>query len=171
MTRKSLTNTITFLIESPGSVQSKKKDMDKAEELQTVLSNLDQEEEKELKAVQSKKQLSWPCSTMTGTLRTVDLIKYTVSKIVRNIAMNKHEKKGLTGQSHLLYQPDFHFINCLPAEYMHLGCLGVVKRLTELTFDVGECRQKTSKRKLSEAAMFNKLIKKIESAKRVQQET
>lgn len=44
---------------------------------------------------------------------------------------------------------------------MHLVCLGVGKRIIELTFDVGETRSKTSKRKLSEASKFNAEIKKI----------
>ena len=41
---------------------------------------------------------------------------------------------------------------------MHLTCLGVVKRLISLTFNVGESRKRVTKRKLSEVSDFNKMI-------------
>lgn len=106
-----------------------------------------------------KGNLTWPSSTNNGKPRTVDSIKDIANKIeFSNQPLSRDECKGVTGTSHLLYQPNFHFINDNPAEYMHSGCLGAVRRLVELTFDVGEVRERVTKRKLSQAIMFNKLI-------------
>lgn len=160
--RKNIQANIEFLKNSPGSVKSKEKDEEKIETLKQNLIIMKIEEENELKIIQKKKQLAWPFSTMNGTLRTVDLIKYVVNRITNpNVTLDKHEKKGFKGKSKLLYQPRFHFINCIPCEYMHSGCLGVIKRLVECTFNVGENRSRLTKRKLSEVSVFNAAIKKI----------
>ena len=161
--RINLENTIEFLKESPGSVKSKERDGQKIEELKEILENLKVEEVKELKSVSKRRQLAWPFSTMNALLRTNDLIRYTVRKIARNENLDKHEKNGFKGVSHFLSIPNFNFIDSISAEYMHSVCLGVGKRLIELTFDVGEARSKTSKRKLSKPNTFNELIKKIQS--------
>ena len=160
--RKHLENNIEFLKESPGTVASKEKDLKKIEELKHILNNLAEEEHREIKSVCKRKQLAWPSSTMNGLLRTNDLIKYIVNKIDRKENLDKHEKKGFKGVSHFLSLENFNFIDCFPAEYMHLTCLGVVKRLLSLTFDVGETRTKTSKRKLSDTKLFNVLIKSVQ---------
>lgn len=102
---------------------------------------------------------------MSATLRTRDIIKYTVRKITRADSpydVDKHERKGFIGQSHLLYQENFHFIYGIPCEYMHLACLGVVKRLLEVTFDVPNKKEKLSKRKYSNTELFNIQIRKIQ---------
>ena len=160
--RETFENTIKFLRESPGTSQSKDRDNKKIEELVEVLKNLEKEEQDELKKVSKRTRLCWPCSTMNGTLRTSDLIKYVVGKIERGEDLDKHEKKGFKGTSHFLHLEHFHFINAIPVEYMHSGCLGVTKRLVELTFDVGEVRIKTSKRKLTDANKFNLQIRKVQ---------
>ena len=161
--RKSIINTINFLKETPGSTQSKEKDEKKIQELNNLLEKNDQEEKKELEAIKNRKHLAWPSSTMTGTLRTVDLIKYTVNKIERTPnELDKHDRKGFKGRSHLLNQPNFHFINSIPAEYMHSGCLGVVHRVLELIFIGGEKREKISTRKLCDPADFNKAMKIVQ---------
>lgn len=160
--KKSLVNTIDFIRNSPGTVQSKIKDEAKIRELTATLAMLDEEEKTELKAMKRKQKLVWPFSTMSGRLRTVDLIKYTVNRINRSPDdIDKHERKGFKGHSHLLDQNNFHFINDITVEYMHSGCLGVVKRLLELTFATGENRPKLSKRKLSDPALFNDAIRKV----------
>lgn len=161
--KKSVLNNIEFIKESPGSVLSKQRDDLKIQELEQVLENLEDEKKKELKkAAKFKSHLAWPSSTMNGRLRTQEIIKYVVNKIKRSDGeVDKHERKGIIGQSHLLYQPNFHFINGISAEYMHSTCLGVVKRLVELTFNVGEKRSKTSQRKLSDAEQFNQAIKAV----------
>ena len=159
--KKNIENNIEFLNESPGSVKAKERDAKKIAELKEHIANLETEKEKELKSISKRKQLVWPFSTMSAILRTVDLIKYTVEKIKRNPELDKHEKKGIKGESHLLNQPNFNFIKNIPAEYMHLGCLGTVKRLLELTYDSGEKREKLSKRKLSPTILYNRQMKKI----------
>ena len=160
--RKNLKNTIEFLKESPGTVASKEKDNKKIVELQKIVDNLDKEEENEIKFASKRKQLAWPFSTMTGLLRTNDLVRYLVNKIARKENLDKDEKKGFKGVSHFLSIENFNFIDCICAEYMHSVCLGTVRRLIELTFDVGELRTKTSTRKLTEANKFNSLIKTVQ---------
>ena len=45
---------------------------------------------------------------------------------------------------------------------MHLVCLGVVKRAVELTFKVGDNRDRITKRKLSPPQLYNELIKAVQ---------
>lgn len=160
--KKNIQNTIDFLKESPGSVASKDRDNKKIEELYSILETLGKQEEDEIKVINKKKKLCWPFSTMCGLLRTNDLIRYIVNKIEREQVLDKHEKKGFKGVSHFLKLENFNFIQSLPAEYMHSLCIGVGKRLLVLTFDLGEKRTKTSKRKLSDCSKFNSLIKAIQ---------
>lgn len=54
----------------------------------------------------------------------------------------------------------FHHLLSL-AEYLHSVCIGVVKRLVELTFSVGDVRPRITKRKLSNPETFNKLMSLI----------
>lgn len=159
--KKNIKSTITFLRTSPGTVSAKEKDNIKIAQLTEALANLKEEEQKELNSSR-KKKLAMPFSTMKATLRSTDIIKHVVNKLNRHGDLDKHEKKGIKGQSHLLYQQNFNFINCIPAEYMHSLCLGVGHRLIELTFKVGEIRQKNSNRKLSDPALFNEAIRNIQ---------
>ena len=55
----------------------------------------------------------------------------------------------------------FNFLYCIPAEFMHLVCLGCVKRLLELCFAVGESCPRNITRKLTSTAQFNKLISSV----------
>lgn len=41
---------------------------------------------------------------------------------------------------------------------MHAGCIGVIKRLLELTFNVGENRDRVTNRKLSDSSLVNMLM-------------
>lgn len=112
---------------------------------------------------QRRGQLAWPTSTMNGELRTIQKIIDITDKIRESdVPLTIDECKGFTGTSHLLHQPNFNFISGLPAEYMHSTCIGTVKRLVELTFNVGENRERITKRKLSEASVYNKLINEIQ---------
>ena len=76
--------------------------------------------------------------------------------------LTTYDTKGFVGTSSLLYQRNFNFIENIPCEYMHSVCLGLVKRLIELTFAVGKTRQKLSKRKLTSPNLFNYLFKNIQ---------
>ena len=116
--------------------------------------------------------LVWPySSTANGPLRTIVKIMTIVDEIESGREMTRDECKGFYGCSHLLHQPNFNLIQNLPAEYMHSGCLGAVKRMLELTFNIGENRERTTNRKLSEVSEFNAKIASIlvcrESSRRI----
>ena len=110
-----------------------------------------------------KKQLVWPYDTRKGKLRTVNSIRIIADKIDENGGpLQRHEAKGITGRSHFLDQPRFNIIMNIPVEYMHSTCLGLGKRVVELTFRVGEHRERVTKRKLSDPQMFNILISSVQ---------
>ena len=79
-------------------------------------------------------------------------------QIAEGAELSRDECKGFYGTSVFLHQDNFNFIECVPAEYMHSGCIGVGKRMVELTFNVGDNRERVTKRKLSDAATYNLLI-------------
>ena len=72
----------------------------------------------------------WPESTSNGTLRT----KEEILRIVESLEEYGREQltaddvKGVIGRSLLLDVEGFDIVSGVPAEYMHTGCLGVVKR-------------------------------------------
>lgn len=105
-----------------------------------------------------KGHLAWPFSTSNGAPRTLENIVEITEKLANGENLSRDEAKGFWGTSILLHQENFHFIVDIPAEYMHSSCIGVVKRLIELTFNVGESRKRNTKRKLSDAASYNVLI-------------
>ena len=129
-----------------------------------TLNDLKKEKEKELNK-KGRSHLKWPSSTMTGNLRTVDSMKDIINEIENNPDILKNDPdfcKGIKGKSHLLNQPSFDIIKDVPCEYMHLGCLSVVKRMVELNFQVGENRVRNTKRKLTPTELFNKKIKNVQ---------
>ena len=110
----------------------------------------------------------WPFSTMSGPLRTLNKIHDITMAIItgqnsdaESEELSREEKVGIVGPSVLFHQPHFNMINNLPAEYMHLVALGVVKRLLELTFKLREVRPKLSKRPLTHPKYFNEKIRDI----------
>ena len=105
-----------------------------------------------------KGHLAWPSSTYGGPARTREKILEITERLVNGEILTRDEAKGFIGTSHLLHQENFDFIACIPAEYMHSGCIGTVKRMLELTFNVGETRKRNTKRKLSDVAQYNILI-------------
>ena len=112
-------------------------------------------------------RLAWPFSTANGPERTTEKILIITERIENGSPMNRDDYKGFWGKSHLLNQPNFSFVESIPAEYMHSGCLGVVKRLVELTFNVGESRSRNTKRKLSDVSDFNRLIALVQVPREV----
>lgn len=96
---------------------------------------------------------------MNSEPRTLEKVLDIISKIEQSDReLELTETKGIVGRSLLLDVENFDFINGVPCEYMHLGCLGVVKRLTELTFNVGVERIRTTQRRLSSTNKFNILM-------------
>lgn len=106
----------------------------------------------------------WPSSTANAELRTKSKMMEIVDMIEENEEnsdsepLTKEQLRGVIGRSLLLDYECFDFTIQIPTEYMHLVCLGVVKRLTELTFNVGTNRPRITKRKLSSTAEFNFLM-------------
>lgn len=129
----------------------------KIEMLNNIVSNINSK----MKQNKVKKShIIWPSSTMHGEPRTMQKVKEIIEKLERN-EISKEEAKGIIGRSPLLSLENFDLVRDTPAEYLHSGCLGVVRRLTELTFSVGEKRQTTTKRKLCSPEIFNKLMSSV----------
>ena len=141
-------------------------DPDNSEDLINLrerIDNLNEKRENELQKV--RKQLTWPSSTMAGKQRTVEGIRQIANAIKDNPDLVKTDPdycKGIKGASLFLDQPFFNLIFDIPCEYMHLVCLGVGRRMLELTFKVGETRERITKRKLSLPTTFNEMIKLIQ---------
>lgn len=131
----------------------------------TVLENLITSVQKT--KVRKSTQIVWPASTRHSQLRSLEEIREIATRIERGEKLSLDKSKGIQGTSIFLGEDntDFNFIIDMPTEYMHLGCLGVVKRLTELTFNVGENRPRSTKRKLTPASKFNERIIGIKSPK------
>lgn len=137
----------------------------KIDDLMKLKRNLINDEKKEISAI-THRNLCWPASTFKGPLRTLEGIEEITDAIENNDSeLPRHEAKGFRGKSILLSQPNFNFILNLHVEYMHGTCLGVVKRLTELTFSVGDNRPRVTKRKLSDPKLFNNKIKYVKLCK------
>ena len=144
-------------------MQDNPSDNEEIVNLREMLQNVNTEKENELKKV--RKKLTWPSSTMTGTPRTLDSIREIANAIESDpdiLKSNPDYCKGIKGKSLLLDQPFFNVLIDCPCEYMHLVCLGTVKRLIELTFKVGENRDRITKRKLSPPQMYNEKIKSVQ---------
>ena len=125
------------------------------------ISNLESLREEILKSMNSLKRKSnilWPYSTIGAQHRSRNSVLEILEKIENNGQLSIDEAKGIVFRSPLLDLPNFNYIYDVPAEYLHSGCLGVIKRLVELTFQVGEKRTRITKRKLSSPKSFNILM-------------
>ena len=132
--------------------------------LRQQLISIANDKEEKLKKI-TRKQLTWPASTMNGNLRTIENIKEIVNEIENNPSVVKNDPefcKGIKGRSLFLDQPFFHLINDMPCEYLHGVCLGVGKRLIILCFKVGENKERVTKRKLSDPKLYNDQIESIQ---------
>ena len=127
--------------------------------LQAILSGLNQS----LKEVGRKKtQTVWPSSTLEGgEPRTKESIAEIANRLEQEEDVSYDEAKGVIGKSPLLTLERFDIVLDSPAEYLHSVCLGVGKRLIELTFNVGINRPRVTKRKLTPVKMFNDLMRYI----------
>ena len=117
----------------------------------------------EKKITQKKSNIVWPKSSAHAPKRTEAEILEIIEKIENNQKLSKDEAKGITGRSILFGLPNFDFTRDVPVDYLHCGCLGVIKKTVELTFSVGQVRRRESIRALSSPARFNELIKFIKS--------
>ena len=140
--------------------QTQDSEAEEIEDLQEEIDNLNAKKEAELSKT-GRKHLTWPASTRTGNLRTLDKIRDIVNEIEENpeiLRTDPDSCKGIKGKSPFLDQPNFHMIDDMPCEYMHCVCIGVGRRCVELTFRVEETRERKTKRKLSDPKLFNDLI-------------
>ena len=109
----------------------------------------------------SRGHLAWPYSTANCPARTREKIIDITDRLRNGENLDREEAKGFWGTSPFLALENFCFVKDIPVEYMHFSCIGVGKRLLELTFNVGENRDRITKRKLSEASTYNKLISEV----------
>ena len=130
------------------------------ESLSAIVENLEKAE-KLAKKKKTSSHIVWPADTSNGQPRTKEEILNIVERIEQGIELTFDEKKGIKGRSLLLDIEHFMYIEGLPTEYMHLVCLGVVRRMLELTFSVGESRSRITKRPLTSPEKFNELMKVI----------
>ena len=140
-------------------IQEKKNDLQSRNgtevELKT-LKNLEKDLiEEEKNGPKTKSKIVWPASSRDAESRTNDKIRDIITNIEENPNLSKNDRKGVVGRSPLWDIPDFDFTRDVPTEYMHTSCLGVVKRMIELTFSVGDPRPRETKRKLSSATEFD----------------
>lgn len=72
----------------------------------------------------------WPESTFNGPARTKESILETVQLLedTSRSQLSADDVKGICGRSLLLDVDGFDFVLAIPTEYMHTGCLGVVRR-------------------------------------------
>ena len=112
----------------------------------------------EQKIKPKKSNIVWPKTSMNGPPRTREEITEIIEKIENNVPLSIDEAKGIKGRSILFDLPGFNFVNNVSVEYLHVVCLGTVKKCVELTFRVGETRPRITKRKLSLPSQFNAQI-------------
>ena len=120
--------------------------------------SLRDELQKSLSALRRKSNILWPYSTRNAEPRSRNSILKIIEKIENNEKLTIDQAKGIVRRSPFLDIPRFNIVYDIPCEYMHTGCLGVVKKLVEMTFDVGENRPRNTKRKLSSSKEFTKLM-------------
>ena len=131
------------------------------EEIKTLSSILDALKASLKDISRKKKQVVWPSSTISGEARTRQKIEEITNMLLEDANVDYDVAQGFVGRSLLLEYKYFNFVRDIPTEYLHSVCLGVVKRLIELTFNVGTSRPRATKRKLTPSSAFNVLMAKI----------
>ena len=163
-TRKNLCQQISLIEEKIINCQSQFPTQENDMKIQN-LESLKKELQKTLNSMKRKTNILWPSSTMNSQHRSRQSILDIIEKNEQNEIHTIDECKGVVGRSLLLDIENFDFVYDTPAEYLHSGCLGCVKRLVELTFDVGMNRPRNTKRKLLPTKKFNILMLKIKVPK------
>lgn len=74
----------------------------------------------------------WPETTINGPLRTKEETLAIADSLRQGNRLSADQAKGVVGRSLFLDLEYFDFVLGIPVEYMHLGCLGVVKRSDKL---------------------------------------
>ena len=158
--KKNLESQIKFLQTKEGPGPSA--DITNIETLKNMLKSVEENFKEEMKKVKCK-HLCWPHTTANGNPRTIENINAIVDEIESNEnPLPREVAKGFKGRSILLNKEQFHFVDNINTEYMHSVCLGVVRRLVEVTFKVGQNRIRVTDRKLSDPEHFNRLIRNVQ---------
>lgn len=152
-----LTNQINLIEEKINDCRREQSSPENDTKIENLLS-LKSELQKSVNSMKKKSHIVWPHSTMNSQHRSRNSILAIVEKIENQDTLSIDESKGVLGRSLLLDFPDFNFTYDVPTEYMHCACLGVIKRVVELTFDVGINRPRITTRKLSSTSKFNQLM-------------
>ena len=146
------------VLKSQISIAEENQQVEQVESLKNILKTVTES----IKTINRKhNNIVWPSSTRNGTPRTIEKVRITVQKIENDDILGQDETKGIVGHSLFLDILYFDFILDIPVEYLHGVCLGVVKRMIVLTFDVGENRQRNTTRKLSLASDYNEKMSGI----------
>lgn len=113
----------------------------------------------------NKKKITWPASTANAEPRTATKIREIVNRLESDEQLTPLEKKGVKGRSIFLDMDvdNFCYVRDIPAEYLHSSCLGLIKKLVELTFALGESRSRITNRPLTKPSVFNALMAFIKS--------
>lgn len=147
---------IKIIKESPGTSTSNNDD--KIRMLTSILNDLQTQQKKYIK----HSHLVWPSSTCHGENRTIENIMNIIDENDGEIRrISSDTLQGFTGKSLLLEFPQFDFIHGVPCEYMHTICLGVIKKMLVLTFNLGEKRHRSTTRKLTPPSQFSRRMKNI----------
>lgn len=135
-------------------------DVVEIEAMESLIKNLE-EAEKIAKKQRPSTHIVWPANTRNGEPRTKEKVLEIVEKLEQGIEMSHFERKGIKGRSLLLNLERFRYVSGVSTEYMHSVALGLVKRMLELCFSVGETRTRSVKRQLTPPDEFNEIMKNI----------
>ena len=136
-------------------IEASKKNKNSPSEIKTLKAIEKDLIEEEKNGPKAKSNIVWPSSSRNNEERTDPKVQEILDAIEENPNLSKDERKGVVGFSPLWDIPNFKFTCDVPTEYMHTSCLGVTKRMIELTFSVGVLRQRITKRKLSSTTEFD----------------
>lgn len=162
---KSIRNRKTALIKQKEHILNKlatARENDIEEEVRALMSVLESVNDAMKILNRKNNNIVWPSSSSNGSPRTTEKVLEITEKIENDDILSNEESKGIVGRSLFLDIPYFNYVLDIPTEYLHNTCLGSVKRLVELTFNVGETRQRNTTRKLSSVSTFNAFMRFIQ---------
>lgn len=127
MNIKKIEGQINSLLNTPVSTSSIPKQEEQINFLRDLIEDL---KKKNCNLFQKHTHPVWPESTSKGELRTREETLSIIEAIEEgNTQLSADDVKGIVGRSLLLDVPSFDFVHDVVVDYMHAGCIGVVKRL------------------------------------------
>lgn len=112
---------------TPGTTEALKKQDQQIQVLNDLVIEL---KKKNSKLFKTHNHPVWPQNTCNGAPRTQDDIESIAQMLEEGgtLQLTADDVKGIVGRSLFLDVPNFDFVHGIPVEYMHVSCLGVVKR-------------------------------------------